>query len=235
MKLSIIIPVYNEKNTVLELLNRVNNVNFPYSYEIIIVDDGSTDGTREILNSFLSSRATVRDDKKIKIIFKSKNQGKGSALRRGFDAAKGDIIAIQDADLEYDPRDLPKLIEPILQGRADIVYGSRFLIEQRRSHGLFYFGNRIISFLFLIFYFTKITDPLTCYKIIKREVLDKIPLHLNGFDMETEFTSKALKNGYKVLELPIRYQSRSIAEGKKIKWIDGFKIIWTLIKYRFYG
>jgi len=400
MKLSIIIPVYNEEKTILELLRRVEAVNFPIEREIIIVDDGSTDGTAQLLKSLTHADDTrtnadsellyrdltykirgaafnvrkkiglghkesvyqkaleeelgslqlnfekekvidvIYNDKKIgvyrpdflienkiileikalpfigknerqqiwtylkgskykllllinfaskdvqiervvydtarliprqsalsqrqsalKVIFEEKNQGKGAALRRGFKVAGGEIIAIQDADLEYNPEDLPKLIQPILEGRADIVYGSRFLTKRKHGYPIFYLGNQLLSFLFLIFYGKKITDPWTCYKVFKKEIIRNIKLESRGFDLELELTAKFLRKGYtrsarqlvrsgkdqkqtfvsplaanyKILELPISYQSRTYKEGKKIKWTDGLKAFWTLIKYRFYA
>ena len=230
MTLSIVIPVYNEKETVLKLLKQLAAVDFGVDAEIIIVDDYSTDGTREILHSLKGQTLT-----NIKVIFKDKNQDKGAALRRGFDQASGEIIVVQDADLEYHPQDLPKLIKPILQGRTSIIYGSRFLPPHHKNYfRLHYLGNYFMAWLFRFLYPTKITDPATCYNIFKRDILNKIPpLRLNGFEMEPEFTAKVLRAGYHILELPIQYQARSLVEGKKINWRHSFKYIWTIIKYRF--
>jgi len=232
MKLSILIPVYNEKKTVLEILKRLEAVNFGCDYEIIIVDDCSTDGTTQLLESGIWS-ASWRIESRIKILFQKQNQGKGAALRRGFQEARGEIIIVQDADLEYNPQDLPKLIQPILEGQADIVYGSRFLIKQKARYKIFYWGNRLIASLFFLFYGKKITDPWTCYKIFKKLIIQNLKLESNGFEMELEMTAKFLRQGHKILELPISYQSRTYAEGKKIKWIDGIKAILAIIKYRF--
>ena len=229
MILSIIIPVYNEKKTILEILKRLETVDFGCDYEIVVVDDGSTDGTSALLKSKIKNQ-----NEKIRIIFKEKNEGKGAALRCGFQEANGEIVVIQDADLEYNPQDLPKLIQPILEGQTDIVYGSRFLIKQKARYKIFYLGNRLIAFLFFLFYGRKITDPWTCYKVFRKSIIQNLKLESNGFDMELEMTAKFLRQGHKILELPISYQSRTYAEGKKIKWIDGLKAIWTIIKYRFY-
>ncbi|MCH7759566.1 glycosyltransferase family 2 protein, partial [Patescibacteria group bacterium] len=220
MTLSIIIPVYNEKETILKLLKQVEAVDFGVEYEIIIVDDCSTDGTRKLLHSLKGW--TFKSN--IKVIFKDKNQGKGAALRRGFTEASGEIIIVQDADLEYQPQDLPQLIKPILQGQTSIVYGSRFLPPHDKNYfRLHYVGNYFMAWLFRFLYSTKITDPATCYKIFKREILNKIPpLRLNGFEMESEFTAKILRAGYQILELPIQYQARSLTEGKKLNWRHSF-------------
>lgn len=235
MKLSIIIPAYNEKDTIVQSVHNVLRVNFPYPYEIIIVDDGSTDGTSDILKDFVQSLGQVQPDQGIKVIFRKKNQGKGAALRHGLEKATGDIIAIQDADLEYDPQDLLKLIDPILSGKTSVVYGSRFLTDYNPGkYKLHHFGNKLISFLFRLLYHTKITDPATCYKVFRREILYKIPpLKLNGFEMEPELTAKILRKGYTIIELPISYQPRSFVEGKKITWRHAFRYIFTIIKYRF--
>jgi len=230
MRLSIIIPVYNEEKTILELLQRVKGVNFGFEREIIIVDDGSTDDTQNLLRRL--SKANL--DKNLRVIFSSRNQGKGSALRRGFQQARGEIIAIQDADLEYNPEELPKLIQPILDGRTQVVYGSRFLELRQHKYRLYYLGNLLIAFLFRFLYSTEITDPPTCYKIFKHEILNRIPpLRLNGFEMEPEFTAKVIRAGYRILELPIKYHSRAFSEGKKINCRHAFKYIWAIVKYRF--
>lgn len=225
--LSIIIPVYNEEKTILEILRRVQVVDFGIEYEIIVVDDDSTDGTRKLLESRIQNL-----ESKIKIIFQERNQGKGAALRRGFKEASGEIIAIQDADLEYNPQELPKLIQPILEGRAQVVYGSRFLTKHKPRYKIPYLGNKLLSFLFKILYGRKINDPWTCYKIFKKDVIKDMNFQSNGFEFEMEFTAKILKRSYRILELPISYQSRTYEEGKKIKIQDGLRAIWTIIKYR---
>jgi len=227
MKLSIIIPVYNEKETILKLLSSLREIKFPCLTEIIIIDDGSTDGTDQILKSL-----SFPD---LKVIFQKENYGKGAALRRGFKEAQGDLIAIQDADLEYNPQDLSKLVQIILKGKSEIVYGSRFLrlSKSQIRYPIFYLGNKLISFLFFLFYGVKITDPWTGYKVFKKSFLKDLNLKSSGFDLELELTAKFLRRGYKILEFPISYQSRSYQEGKKIKWTDGLKAIYKIIKYRF--
>ncbi len=224
MKLSIIIPVYNEKKTILELLGRVEAVDFGVDREIIVVDDGSTDGTRQILKGI----------GKHKVIFMPQNQGKGFALRRGFAEAEGDIIAIQDADLEYNPHELPKLIRPILEGQTEVVYGSRFLVSHHPGYYFYYLGNRLVALLFRLFYRTNLTDPYTCYKVFRRAILHNFSLISNGFEIEAELTAKILRSDCQILELPISYHHRTFGQGKKINWRDGFKAIRILIKYRFY-
>lgn len=239
MKLSIIIPVYNEERTILKLLDRLEAVQFPIEREIIIVDDGSTDGTTQLLKSeILNSKSETNSklqtpNSKIKVVFLEKNCGKGMALRCGFQEASGEIIAIQDADLEYNPQELPKLIEPILEDRAKVIYGSRFLFKHKPRYKIPYLGNRFLSFLFWFLYGKKINDPWTCYKIFRREIIQSMNFQSKGFEFEMEFTAKILKVGYQILELPISYQSRTYAEGKKIKIRDGLKAIWTIIKFRF--
>lgn len=230
MKISIIIPAYNERKTILEILRRLEAVSFSHlniDKEIIIIDDGSTDGTREILKSLIGCQY-------LRVIFLSRNQGKGAALRRGFQEAKGEIITIQDADLEYNPEDLPNLIQPILKGRTKIVYGSRFSIKHKPRRQIFYLGNQLLTFLFWFFYGKTISDPWTCYKVFRRDLLKNLNLKSNGFELEIELTAKFLRSGYQILELPISYQSRTYAEGKKIRLRDGFKAIWTVIKYRYF-
>jgi glycosyltransferase involved in cell wall biosynthesis len=229
MTLSIIIPVYNEEKTIIEILHRIQNVNFGFDYEIIVIDSGSTDGTRELLESRIQN-----SESRIHLISLSKNQGKGMALRRGFQEVRGRIIAIQDADLEYDPQELPKLIQPILENKTNVVYGSRFQQKTEHRYFIFYLGNKLLSFLFRIFWGVHLTDPMTGYKVFKREILDRFHLFTNGFEIEIELTTKILKAGEKILELPISYQSRTYAEGKKIKWFDGLKCIFLLIKSRYF-
>jgi len=228
MKLSIIIPVYNEEKTILEILARLRAVKFDLDYEIIVVDDGSTDKTKEIL-----SRETILSSPSVKLISSDKNYGKGAALRRGFEAAQGDIVAIQDADLEYQPQELPLLIKPILRGQSRIVYGARFLRPHQPRYKLFYQGNRLISWLFWLIYGVRVNDPWTGYKVFRRDALNNFQLNGQGFDLEIELTAKWLRAKEKIMEMPITYQSRSYQEGKKIRWTDGLKALWVIIKYRF--
>ena len=223
MKLSVIVPVFNEVKTIKEILKKVEDVNI--DKEIIVIDDYSTDGTRDILK---------RLNRKYKIFFQDENKGKGSAVKIGFDNSIGDIIIIQDADLEYNPEEYPKLLEPILSGKSSVVYGSRFLnMSHIPRYRLFYLGNIFLSFLSSILYGQKITDMETCYKVFKREVIKDVKIKADRFDFEPEITAKIIKAGYKIKEVPIDYKSRSFEEGKKIGWRDGVKAIWILVKYRF--
>ncbi len=227
MKLSILIPAYNEKETIKEVLRRVKNADIGKTKkEIIVVDDFSTDGTIEVLKTL--------DDKNIKIIFHEKNYGKGHAIRTALKHSTGDIIIIQDADLEYNPEDYYKLIEPILKNKARVVYGSRVLNKNNKYSTLsFYLGGRLLSFLTNILYNTNITDEPTCYKLFKKEVLDEINFECEKFEFCPEVTAKVTKKGIKILEIPISYNPRNIKQGKKIRWKDGVIAAWTLIKYRF--
>ncbi|MGI6595156.1 MAG: glycosyltransferase family 2 protein [Elusimicrobia bacterium] len=224
MKLSVVIPVYNEKLTILEIIKRVEAV--PVEKEIIIVDDGSTDGTRELLQeNFLGSE--------IKTILKENNEGKGSAIREGLKHISGDVVVIQDADLEYDPMDWLKMLEVMNENRADVVYGSRVLGKGEISSLSFYLGGRFLSLLTNLLYRSNITDEPTCYKMFRTEVIRKINLQCKGFEFCPEVTAKVLNKGYKIYEVPISYQPRKITEGKKIRWKDGVIAIQTLVKHRF--
>lgn len=225
MNLSVIIPVYNEKDSIEEILKRVKATGLPA--EIIVVDDGSTDGTRDILPA-LDGRDRVR------VILHERNQGKGAAVRTGMDAAQGDILLIQDADLEYDPRDYPTLLKPIEEGMADVVYGSRFLGGPRRVAMFWHMvANYMLTFMTNILYNTILTDMETGYKIFRRKVIEGMPLHARRFDFEPEFTAKVLKRKYRIFEVAISFNPRDYTEGKKIKLKDAFEAVWTLLKYRF--
>jgi len=224
MKLSVIIPVYNEKNYISSILEKVKDV--PLEKEIIIVDDGSTDGTTEILKQ-------IRSDKEIKIIFQARNEGKGTAIRSGLKEITGDIVVIQDADLEYEPMDYLKLVEPIISGKTKVVYGSRILGRCPKSSLAFYLGGRFLSLLTSLLYNVKITDEPTGYKTFDVPVLKSLDLKCQRFEFCPEVTAKVLKKGYKIYEVPINYHPRKISEGKKINWKDGLQAVWTLIKYRF--
>lgn len=225
MNLTVIIPTYNEVSTIREIVNRVNNTGLVY--EILIVDDGSTDGTREIL-------AELNGTKNIHVVLHEKNAGKGAAVRTGIQHAIGDLVLIQDADLEYDPRDYPTLLQPIQEGIADVVYGSRFLGGARRPI-LFWnmVANKILTFVTNILYNNILSDMETGYKLFKRDLVKDIPLHARRFDFEPEFTAKILKRKYRIYEVPISFNPRDYNQGKKIKAWDGFVAMWTLIKYRF--
>lgn len=223
LKLSVLIPVYNEKNTLLDIIKRVEAV--PIEKEIIIVDDFSTDGTREIMKGI--------DSPDIKIYYHPHNRGKGAAIRTAIPHATGDIVLIQDADLEYDPMDYPGLIEPILDGRADVVYGSRFLGTHRAFLFWHYIGNKFLSFLTNLLYNTMLTDMETCYKVFRSDVIKGLNLKSDRFQIEPEITAKVFKKGHKVFEVPISYAGRDFKEGKKITWRDGIWAVMTLVKYRF--
>ncbi len=223
MKLSIIIPVYNEKATVRELLEKVKAVDI--DKEIIIVDDGSTDGTREILQE--------EKNKGGKVFFHQKNMGKGAALRTGFRQVSGDYVIIQDADLEYDPQDYQRLLQPLIEGKAEVVYGSRFSGGWKDMLSLHWFGNKVLTSMTNIIYRSAISDMETCYKVWKAEIIKNIPIKSNRFNFEAEVTAKLRKRGIRIYEVPISYLGRKYYQGKKMKWVDGFSAVWALIKYRF--
>jgi glycosyltransferase involved in cell wall biosynthesis len=224
-KLSVVIPVYNERQWVRELVRRVHAV--PIPKEIILVDDCSTDGTREILNE-------LEHEGGVTVIFQSKNSGKGAALRTGFQAATGDVIVVQDADLEYDPAEYPRLLQPILEGRADVVFGSRFIGD---SHRILYYwhyvANKMLTTLSNMFTNLNLTDMETCYKVFRREVLDGMVLKSNRFGFEPEFTAKVAKKrpALRVYEIPISYSGRTYEEGKKIGLKDAFQALFCIIRY----
>ncbi|MFW5846816.1 MAG: glycosyltransferase family 2 protein [Nanoarchaeota archaeon] len=226
-KLSLIIPVYNEEKTIEKVLNEILKIKYPIKREIIIVDDCSKDKTLKIINKI------AKTNKEIIIKKHEKNSGKGSAIRTGLNASKGTIIGIQDADREYNPEEHLKLIKPIIQKKEKIVYGSRFLGKKKiQGKTLFYLGNKFLSFLTSLLYGQKITDMETCYKFYKKECLKNIQLKGQGFEIEPEITAKFLKRGFKIKEIPIKYNPRSTDEGKKIKIIDGLTAVWILFKER---
>jgi glycosyltransferase involved in cell wall biosynthesis len=244
-KLSVVIPVYNEKNTIHEILRRVLEET-DIRKEIVVVDDFSRDGTREILQAMVQRQSQGErwgvspdggdpvDLKDIRFFFQEQNQGKGAALRRGFAMTTGDIVLVQDADLEYDPRDYPKLLEPILDGRADVVFGSRFLGGPQRVHYFrHYVANKFLTLLSDIFTNLKLTDMETCYKVFRREVLQGIQLKSNRFGFEPEITAKVAKGNWRIYEVPISYAGRTYEEGKKITWKDGVQALWCIIRYTF--
>jgi glycosyltransferase involved in cell wall biosynthesis len=222
--LSVVMPVFNERTTIDEIITRVLAV--PLRTELVVVDDGSTDGTRERLQHLAAEH-------KFRLILQPANRGKGAALRRGFEEVTGDLVVIQDADLEYSPEELPDLIALICQGRADVVYGSRFLGRHRVFLFSHYAGNRFLTLVANVLYNTMLTDMETCYKVMRTEVLRSFALHSNGFGIEPEMTAKIFKRGYRVYEVPITYDGRGYDEGKKITWRDGVVALWVLIKYRF--
>ena len=225
MKLSVIIPIYNEINTLEEIIARVQGTNL--ADEIVLVDDGSIDGTREIVEKFKNKNGFV-------VVMHEKNQGKGAAVRSGFEVAKGEIFLIQDADLEYDPREYPNLLKPLDEGLSDVVYGSRFLGASRRVAMFWHMiANKMLTLFTNILYDTMLTDMETGYKVFKREVVDDMPLHSKRFEFEPEFTAKILKRKYRIFEVPITFNPRDYSDGKKIGLSDAFEAIWALIKYRF--
>ena len=229
MKLSIIIPVYNEEQTISELVERVRAVDLgPIEKEIIIANDGSSDNTRHAMRS-----STWIDDPRIRIYDNPINVGKGAAVRIGLSYATGDIILIQDADLELDPREYGGLLAPILDGRSDVVYGSRFLAPSSRISLRARFGNRALTALTNVLYGARLTDMETAYKVFRREALDGIRLRCVGFDFEPELTANFLRARRRIVEVPIGYTPRRIDEGKKIRWVDGFDAVYALIKCRF--
>ena len=227
-KLSVIIPVYNEEATLAEVVSRVQDVDLPLAKEIILIDDASTDGTREVIE-----RLT---EKNVVAVFHEKNQGKGAALRSGFAKASGEIVLIQDADLEYDPGEYPKLLQPILDGRADVVYGSRFVGSE--AHRVLYFwhmmGNRFLTLLSNMFTNLNLTDMETCYKVFRKEVLEQISIKENRFGFEPEITAKISRLGCRIYEVGISYSGRTYEEGKKIGVSDGVRALYCIVKYRFF-
>lgn len=225
MKLSVIIPVYNEVENIEEILKRVKATKL--TWEIIVVDDGSQDGTRDVLKK-LDGKTGIH------VILHEKNQGKGAAVRTGLQAARGDTILIQDADLEYSPNDYPVLLEPLNNHTADVVYGSRFLGGPRRVAMFWHMiANKLLTFMTNILYDTILSDMETGYKVFRSEVIEGMVLHSNHFDFEPEFTAKILKRHYRIYEVPISFNPRDYSEGKKIKLKDAFEAVWTLLKYRF--
>jgi glycosyltransferase involved in cell wall biosynthesis len=222
--LSVVMPAYNERDTIDEIVRRVLAV--PVRLELIVIDDWSTDGTRERLQA-------LQRELGFTLLLQPKNGGKGAAVRAGFQKVGGEIVVIQDADLEYSPEEYPSLIELICSGRADVVYGSRFLGRHRVFLFTHYAGNLVLTLLTNILYNTMLSDMETCFKVMRVEVLRSMTLKSNRFGIEPELTAKIFKRGYRVYEIPITYDGRGYSEGKKITWRDGVVAIWTLIKYRF--
>jgi glycosyltransferase involved in cell wall biosynthesis len=218
--------VYNERNTVVEVLRRMRAVELPdgIEREIIVIDDGSRDGTRDVLRQL--------GDSTVRILVHEENRGKGAAVRTGLVLATGDYVLIQDAALEYDPEDWPRLIAPVIRGRARVVYGSRFTGERRNMLLLHWIGNRLLSLVTNVLFNSTLSDMETCYKLVDRKLLVDLGLRSDRFDIEPEITAKILKRGIRIYEVPISYMGREFDEGKKITWRDGFAALWTLVKFR---
>jgi glycosyltransferase involved in cell wall biosynthesis len=227
LSLSVIIPCYNEVQTIAQVLDNVREVDL--ADEIIIVDDGSTDGSREVLAAI-----AARELPGVRVYYHERNQGKGAALVTGFQHATSEVILIQDADFEYDPREYPVLLQPIQEGRSSVVYGSRFLGGARKAMNFWNMvANRSLTLFTNILYNAILSDMETCYKVFRREVVNDMVIRARGFEFEPEFTAKVLKQGIRIYEVPISYNGREWDEGKKIKWIDAPIALWTLFKYRF--
>ncbi len=224
-KLSVIVPVYNERTTVGEIVRRMRAVELPLDREIVLVDDGSDDGTRPVLSQL--------QDSTVKVVLRPVTEGKGAAIRTGLEHVTGDLVLIQDADLEYDPDDWPKLLAPVLKGKAEVVYGSRFTGERRNMSFVQGLGNRMLALATSLLYNTTLSDMETCYKLFDRRVIDSITIESDRFDFEPEITAKVLRKGVRIYEVPISYAGRELDEGRKFTWRDGFSAVVALVKYRF--
>jgi len=227
MLLSIVIPVFNEKNTLLQIIQKIDELPKTLTRELILVDDGSTDGSRDLLKE-------LEKRKDVMVIYKDKNTGKGDSLKIGFKNSQGDFVIVQDADLEYDPKDYLKLLEVIQSQKNTVVYGSRFAGNFKDMSTLHYYGNKFLTIVTNILFGVALTDMETCYKLFPGDFIRKLNLKANRFDFEPEITAKIIKNNYKIIEVPINYYGRTHFEGKKITWKDGFNAIWSLIKFRLY-
>jgi glycosyltransferase involved in cell wall biosynthesis len=223
--LTVIVPVYNERATVAEIVRRVRAAEVPLTVDVVVVDDGSDDGTDKVLAAI--------EDSTVRVVTHEKNKGKGAAIRTGLEHARGDLVVIQDADLEYDPDDWPRLLEPVLKHKAVVVYGSRFTGERKNMLPLHWLGNRFLSLVTNVLYSSTLSDMETCYKLFDRRVLDGVTVVSNRFDFEPEITAKVLRRGYRIYEVPISYAGREVDEGKKITWRDGIGALKALVKYRF--
>ncbi len=223
--LTVIMPVFNERTTVAEVIRRMRAVDLPVTLEIIAVDDGSSDGSDKVLGAL--------EDSTVRVLRHQKNEGKGAAIRTGMGEARGDLVLIQDADLEYDPNDWPKLLDPVLRGKARVVYGSRFTGERKNMLPLHWLGNRLLSLVTNVLYSSTLSDMETCYKLFDAQVLEGLTIVSNRFEFEPEITAKILRRGHRIYEVPISYAGREPDEGKKITWRDGFGAMRALIKFRF--
>jgi len=225
VELTVIVPAYNEEASIEALLRRLATVDFGVPHEVVVVDDGSTDAT--------AAKVTALADPKVRLLRHPENRGKGAAIRTGLSTARGDWVIVQDADLEYDPADIPRLLKPALKGEAEVVFGSRILNASNAfSYQRYYWGGRLVSLWTSLLYGQKITDEPTCYKLFRTEFLRSLRLECEGFEFCPEATAKTLRRGKKILELPITYNPRTIAEGKKIRWTDGVIALWWLLKLR---
>ncbi|HEY6945965.1 MAG TPA: glycosyltransferase family 2 protein [Candidatus Acidoferrum sp.] len=246
MKISVVVPAFNERASIEEILLRVQAVT--WEKEVVVIDDGSSDGTRELLQNWAGAQLagqqtisvqngrSVLSLEGIRIFFQDRNRGKGAALRRGFEVATGDVLLVQDADLEYNPKDYAVLLEPIFDGRADVVFGSRFLGGPQRVHYFWHYaGNKFLTLLSNILSNLKLSDMETCYKVFRREVLNDIKLESDRFGFEPEITAKIAKGDWRIYEVPISYSGRTYAEGKKITWKDGISTLWYILKYNLFG
>ena len=223
--LSVIVPVFNERNTVAEILRRMRRVDLPVDLEVVVVDDASSDGTDKVLDTL--------EDSTVRVVRHPVNRGKGAAVRTGLGYVRGDLVLVQDADLEYDPEDWPRLLAPILKGKARVVYGSRFTGERKNMLFLHWVGNRFLSLVTNVLYNTTLSDMETCYKLFDRQVLEGITITSDRFDFEPEITAKVLRRGHRIYEVPISYSGREFHEGKKITWRDGVRALATLVRERF--
>jgi glycosyltransferase involved in cell wall biosynthesis len=223
--LTVIVPVFNERTTVAEIIRRIRAVDISLTVDVIAVDDGSSDGTDKVLAAL--------EDSTVRVLTHPVNRGKGAAIRSALAVARGDLVLIQDADLEYDPEDWPRLVDPILRGKARVVYGSRFTGERKNMMPLHWIGNRFLSLVTNVLYSSTLSDMETCYKVFDRQVIDGITVVSDRFDFEPEITAKVLRRGFRIYEVPISYAGRESTEGKKITWRDGFGALKALVKFRF--